>query len=345
MRDADYITESAYQAALAEPIELRTGPDLHEDSRALLLQLRARAAHRRVRGDGRAQRRPQGLHDDQPALPAHRDRRDEVDTEPAGRPRLRGRLHQPRERRDSGDDRGRPRQEGDPVQPGGAGGGVSPGSSFKTFVLTEAIRQGINPYTTRYLSAPFHWQPDPNPSPGTWPPTATRTSGRCRSRPRPSAPTTRSMRASRSTWGPRTSSRWRSGWASRPSCCRWRPSASGRTPSRCSRWPRRTQRSRRRASTPSRWRSAGSSWRTAPSTGTPAGASPSASASFPTVSPTRSRGSCRTTSPAVPEPVPTTAIPRRRERRERRTTRPTPGSRATPRRRPPSSGSGTRTPR
>ena len=40
------------------------------------------------------------------------------------------------------------------------------GSSFKTFVLTEAIRQGINPYTTRYLSAPFHWQPDPNPSPG-----------------------------------------------------------------------------------------------------------------------------------------------------------------------------------
>jgi penicillin-binding protein 1A len=36
------------------------------------------------------------------------------------------------------------------------------GSSFKTFVLTEAIRQGINPYSTRYLSAPFHWQPDPN---------------------------------------------------------------------------------------------------------------------------------------------------------------------------------------
>jgi penicillin-binding protein 1A len=33
------------------------------------------------------------------------------------------------------------------------------GSAFKTFVLTEAIRQGINPYTTRYLSAPFHYQP------------------------------------------------------------------------------------------------------------------------------------------------------------------------------------------
>ena len=35
------------------------------------------------------------------------------------------------------------------------------GSSFKTFVLTEAIREGINPDTTMYLSAPFHWQPDP----------------------------------------------------------------------------------------------------------------------------------------------------------------------------------------
>jgi penicillin-binding protein 1A len=35
------------------------------------------------------------------------------------------------------------------------------GSSFKTFVLTEAIRRGINPDTTTYLSAPLHWQPDP----------------------------------------------------------------------------------------------------------------------------------------------------------------------------------------
>jgi penicillin-binding protein 1A len=34
------------------------------------------------------------------------------------------------------------------------------GSAFKTFTLTEAIRQGINP-STLYLSAPFRWQPDP----------------------------------------------------------------------------------------------------------------------------------------------------------------------------------------
>jgi penicillin-binding protein 1A len=39
------------------------------------------------------------------------------------------------------------------------------GSSFKTFVLTEAIRRGINPDSTTYLSAPFHWQPDPNSEP------------------------------------------------------------------------------------------------------------------------------------------------------------------------------------
>jgi penicillin-binding protein 1A len=34
------------------------------------------------------------------------------------------------------------------------------GSSFKTFVLTESIRQGINPDSTMYLSAPFSWQPN-----------------------------------------------------------------------------------------------------------------------------------------------------------------------------------------
>jgi penicillin-binding protein 1A len=39
------------------------------------------------------------------------------------------------------------------------------GSSFKTFVLTEAIRQGIDPFTTQYSSSPFHWQPDPNSEP------------------------------------------------------------------------------------------------------------------------------------------------------------------------------------
>jgi penicillin-binding protein 1A len=35
------------------------------------------------------------------------------------------------------------------------------GSAFKTFVLTEAIEEAVNPSTTTYLSAPFRWQPDP----------------------------------------------------------------------------------------------------------------------------------------------------------------------------------------
>jgi penicillin-binding protein 1A len=36
-----------------------------------------------------------------------------------------------------------------------------PGSTFKTFVLTAAIAEGMNPDTTYYTSSPFHYQPDP----------------------------------------------------------------------------------------------------------------------------------------------------------------------------------------
>jgi penicillin-binding protein 1A len=41
------------------------------------------------------------------------------------------------------------------------------GSAFKTFALTEAIRRGINPDATTYVSAPFTWQPDPLSEPWT----------------------------------------------------------------------------------------------------------------------------------------------------------------------------------
>jgi penicillin-binding protein 1A len=34
------------------------------------------------------------------------------------------------------------------------------GSTFKTFVLTQAVEEGMNPSTTSYVSAPFTWQPD-----------------------------------------------------------------------------------------------------------------------------------------------------------------------------------------
>ena len=36
-----------------------------------------------------------------------------------------------------------------------------PGSTFKVFVLTAAVAEGMNPDTTYYTSAPFHYQPDP----------------------------------------------------------------------------------------------------------------------------------------------------------------------------------------
>jgi penicillin-binding protein 1A len=39
------------------------------------------------------------------------------------------------------------------------------GSTFKTFVLTQAVSQGINPDTTSYLSAPLFYQPYPNQEP------------------------------------------------------------------------------------------------------------------------------------------------------------------------------------
>jgi penicillin-binding protein 1A len=35
------------------------------------------------------------------------------------------------------------------------------GSTFKTFVLTEAVSEGMNPASASYYSAPFHYQPDP----------------------------------------------------------------------------------------------------------------------------------------------------------------------------------------
>ena len=35
------------------------------------------------------------------------------------------------------------------------------GSTFKTYVLTEAVAEGVNPDTTSYVSAPLHYQPDP----------------------------------------------------------------------------------------------------------------------------------------------------------------------------------------
>ncbi|MGH3025611.1 MAG: transglycosylase domain-containing protein, partial [Gaiellaceae bacterium] len=55
------------------------------------------------------------------------------------------------------------------VTPGNAGNEFNfatsalrqPGSTFKTIALTAAVARGMDPFHTYYLSAPFHYQPDP----------------------------------------------------------------------------------------------------------------------------------------------------------------------------------------
>jgi len=37
-----------------------------------------------------------------------------------------------------------------------------PGSTFKTIALTAAVARGLDPFSASYLSAPFHYQPDPS---------------------------------------------------------------------------------------------------------------------------------------------------------------------------------------
>ena len=286
MRADDYISESAFQAALSEPIELKRGqiytkikePFFFSYVRELLIEKYGATL---VRGGGL-----------------------EVYT-----------TINPRYQRIAAESiKEELNQRGDPasaivsinpkngairamtaVVPGNkdiqfniaAQGRRQSGSSFKTFVLTEAIRQGINPYSTQYLSAPFHWQPDPNSEP--W---DVSTYSHSYIGAVPIATATLSSdntvyAGSPSTSGRRTWSGWRGRWASRRSSCRSPRSGSARTPSRCWRWPRPTPRSRPGASTRSRWRFARSCSRTAASTRTPAGASPSGSASCPTASPTR----------------------------------------------------------
>jgi penicillin-binding protein 1A len=164
MRDADYISESAYQAAVAQPVALDRGqiytrirePFFFSYVRELLIDEYGATA---VRGGGlkvytTINPRYQKIAIDSMKTVLNQ-RGDPASAVVSINP-------------DNGAIRAMTA-----VVPGkkeiqfnlAAQGRRQSGSSFKTFVLTEAIRQGINPYTTRYLSAPFHWQPDPNSEP------------------------------------------------------------------------------------------------------------------------------------------------------------------------------------
>ncbi len=164
MRDSDYISESAYQAALNEPIELKRGqiytkikePFFFSYVRELLIDKY-----------GATLVRSGGLKVYTTINPRYQ--RIAIES-------IKETLNQPDDPASavvSINPRNGAIRAMTAVVPGkkniqfnlAAQGRRQSGSSFKTFVLTEAIRQGINPYTTNYLSAPFHWQPDPNSEP------------------------------------------------------------------------------------------------------------------------------------------------------------------------------------
>ena len=95
---------------------------------------------------------PQGLHDDRPRAPGTRRRKRSnrccgllPGRRPGGRPRL-GRPEQRRDRRPRLDRRLRDESQFNYAWQAHR----QPGSSFKTFVLTTAIKQGIDPDTTYY---------------------------------------------------------------------------------------------------------------------------------------------------------------------------------------------------
>ena len=137
-----------------------------------------------------------------------------------------------------------------------AQGRRQPGSTFKAFVLTTAIKQGIDPYSTYYTSKPLdldlpywgHWRSRP-------PTRATRARSTCSGRRSP--PTTPCSPSSTSTSGPRAWRRRRSRWGSRPNstASRRRGSAACGSASRRWRWPTPTRRSPPAAPTATRSRS------------------------------------------------------------------------------------------
>ena len=142
----------------------RPGPEegraLQADPRAVLLQLRPRGAPARVRRQHRPLRRPARLHDDRQALPEAGTQGDDRHALLQERPAAAVVSIEPR----TGAIRAM-----DAVIPGkkalqfnlAAQARRQAGSTFKTFVLAEAIEQGADPDSTYYTSAPFFYRPDP----------------------------------------------------------------------------------------------------------------------------------------------------------------------------------------
>ena len=178
-----------------------------------------------------------------------------------------------------------------------AQGHRQPGSTFKVMALMTALRKGVDPRTTTYVSKPLKFN-DP-----TWGPIDVQTYGHDYQRldqPREgdaASPTTPSTSSSRSTSGRPRSSRPRTTWASRrtSTATRRRRSAASRSASPRSRWPTPTRRSPPAATATARPRSPRSRSPTASPSCRRASAS-SARRRSRTASPPRRPGSSRRTS-------------------------------------------------
>ena len=170
MLDTGVITPRIYRKTLDAEVDAAPRASLHADPRAVLLRLRPRPADRGVRRADGSLRRAQGVHDDRPALPAARRAGDPRHAERVDRPGGGARSRSARAparsvrwppssrtaRRTSSTSLSQARRQ--------------PGSTFKTFVLTAAVEQGINPDSTYYVSAPFTYKAHPagNCDDGTW---------------------------------------------------------------------------------------------------------------------------------------------------------------------------------
>ena len=113
--------------------------------------------------DDRALGRAQGLHDDLPGV----QRAAQAAIKPCSPTRTIRRLRSWRSirtRGDPGDDGGHTGQKNNKFN-FVSSARRQPGSTFKDVVLTTAVAEGIDPDPISYLSAPFHYQPDPTCNP------------------------------------------------------------------------------------------------------------------------------------------------------------------------------------
>ena len=148
------ISDAEYQQAAAAPLGAKSNDYYFSQARELLLRLRQGAADRALRPGDRAQGRAEDLHDDRPRQAEGRARGDEG-------PALRTATTPPR-RSSSIDPRNgyiRAMASSSSYRQVkynyAAQGRRQAGSTFKVMVLMAALRKGINPNTTTYVSHPL----------------------------------------------------------------------------------------------------------------------------------------------------------------------------------------------